>query len=355
MTEEQKKKEEQLHEDVKLRFALPPNWAPYTDQNSGQVYYYNSVTGQSQWQRPMYSSEEIERIKAEKEKRELQEELLRKESNEKINEKIALANQKAKGIPLTREQKQKEMKEEEERIRKMIEDSKEEEKKLLLNFDPKNPFGEWKEETSSSYIYEHSEELKKKDSTKAQKEKFDFFIFYILFIFFLLYYFIYFRERLQKLQNNSSSSSSSLSSSLSTTNEEEDELEEAEESLNSSNREERGGIGMGIGSRYEQRLISQLPSVLRTIGEASTEEKAEKEEKKKNFIASLVEKKREEDERKEEEGFVKTLKGEEEDIKDIKEELEEKEENRDNDKKENVNKQTPSANKKISFSLKKKG
>ena len=32
--------------------GLPPGWAMARDTSDGQVYYYNSTTGESQWEKP---------------------------------------------------------------------------------------------------------------------------------------------------------------------------------------------------------------------------------------------------------------------------------------------------------------
>lgn len=38
---------------------LPPNWIEKTSKSTGKTYYYNTMTQESQWERPVDSSEKV--------------------------------------------------------------------------------------------------------------------------------------------------------------------------------------------------------------------------------------------------------------------------------------------------------
>ena len=155
-----------IQEQMQQRFALPPNWAAFTDSSSGQTYYYNGVTGETQWERPVYSNSQIAQIEEAREK-----EADEQHKEQALNNKhVDIPKATVKNAHLTREEKIELKKQEEEEFRRLVEESKEREKEELKS--APIGLGQWKVVNTPSKIYQRSEELKRQDEAKAKKERF---------------------------------------------------------------------------------------------------------------------------------------------------------------------------------------
>ena len=184
LTDEQRQQQKIIQEEMMLRFALPPNWVPYTDPNTGSVYYYNVVTGASQWERPVYSEAEYSKLKAEKERAEEEAAAAEEAAKQPIQTKTSENTQNnTQKHALTRAEKQREREKEAEEYQRLLEESRKRAKEEAEQMKESTPFGQWEVKTDPSQILQRSDELKKQDEIKAKRERCGriYFIFFFVF------------------------------------------------------------------------------------------------------------------------------------------------------------------------------
>ncbi|KAK2948941.1 hypothetical protein BLNAU_16159 [Blattamonas nauphoetae] len=159
-----------LSEIIQRKFALPPNWTACTDQRTGQVFYVNSITGETQWERPLLAPEEMQKhvddYKQSTKSDEEAEEMERKRLlEERINEQL----RKEGYLEKLRE------KEEAKRYQEEIERLKRE--ATVEDFAAVPAFGQWTLSDTPSYLKQRSDQIeaemknRNKEKTKSDAPK----------------------------------------------------------------------------------------------------------------------------------------------------------------------------------------